>query len=103
MSRFQDRCRGAEFSRRTLGQHEVVDVVGEIGLENEAEFEAVLLDAGADNRPVIVDLTNCTHLDSCGLGKLAEARQAGTDITVRAQPQIARLFGIVGLGSMLEP
>ncbi|WP_199440164.1 STAS domain-containing protein [Umezawaea beigongshangensis] len=69
----------------------VVAVVGEIDLDNVAEIEQHLdaaLAAGTTPRAVVLDLTDVSYVDSCGLNLMVRAHQhcgaAGTSLRVVA-------------------
>lgn len=91
-------------SERLADETRVVSVVGELDLYTAPEFErALALNGGASGR-VVVDLSECTFIDSTGLGILVEAnRQIGGNalLIVAAGPEVLRAFEVSGLAGRL--
>jgi anti-sigma B factor antagonist len=94
---------GIEF--RASSQHlgdgtRVVAVAGEVDLYTAPEFERALeLNGGAGGR-VVVDLSECTFLDSTGLGILVQAnRHNGGNglLVVAGGVEVLRAFQVTGL------
>jgi anti-sigma B factor antagonist len=56
----------------------VISVVGERDLYTAPQLEGELATAARDGGTVIVDLTDCTFIDSTALGILANARKRST-------------------------
>ena len=56
--------------REGIDQDEVLHVVGEVDMSTAPAFEAALKSAATFGKPVIVDFTECTYLDSSGLSVL---------------------------------
>jgi anti-sigma B factor antagonist len=83
----------------------VLRVFGELDLVTCPRLEEALASIGPVTR-VIVDLTRCTLLDSCGVRTLVEAqrdataRERGIDV-VTADPNILRVFEITNVNTML--
>lgn len=74
---------------------DTLHVFGEIDLSTEREFEAMIDQAAEQPRPLTVDLTACTYLDSCALHVLQRA-SARYDISVLAAEHstVQRVFDI---------
>ena len=60
---------------RDEGQALVVALAGEVDLETSPDARKVLLEAVAQNRPVLVDLSGVDYIDSSGVASLIEALQ----------------------------
>jgi anti-sigma B factor antagonist len=97
--------RAADFRLEVEHEHDasIVAVIGDVDLYSAPELReqlATLVDAGTDR--VVVDLTECTFLDSMGLGVLVGAkkrmveRDGRIDLVVPT-PQIRRIFEITML------
>jgi anti-sigma B factor antagonist len=86
----------------------VVRVIGELDLATVPALEQAFLGVGDDPAAeVIVDLTGCTFLDSCGLRALLAARERLERSNRRlalalCAPAVARVFQITGLGELFE-
>lgn len=75
----------------------VVRVEGELDLASAASFEEALGSA-MDNPRVIVDLDDCTFLDSSGVGAIAAAARTHPEISIVASdPSILRVLEITAL------
>jgi anti-anti-sigma factor len=95
--------RGA-FIRQSSDAGEIIHVFGEVDMVNESEFRESILKAADRDCPIVVDLTKCTFFCSSGLHvlfDLSNGRLAGS-LSVRVSRQIARLFEVVGLTSLIE-
>jgi anti-sigma B factor antagonist len=86
----------------------VVNVAGELDVATVPELERVLGEvAESDSRSLIVDLSDCSFIDSSGLGALVSARER----TLRAEggsfgvccpdAQVRRLLEITGLDTAM--
>jgi anti-anti-sigma factor len=96
--RFQASC------ERVADQTCIVRVRGELDLYTAPEFERALeLDGAADGR-VVVDLSECTFIDSSGLGILvaADRRTSGNGLLIVASGiEVLRAFEVSGLDQHL--
>jgi len=92
--------------RDPLDRTTVVQVSGELDLPNSGRFEAALCEAVA--RPgerLMIDLSDCSFMDSIAVGSLIRARRAldrdgdgGPPMVVVANcPSILRLLGLSGI------
>ena len=87
--------------RREQG-YAIVTAVGEIDIATVTWLRPRLFDLADTGRPLVVDLDQVSFIDSAGLGALvgtakhAAASDGGLSV-VCAQPQIRRLFRLVGL------
>ena len=81
----------------------VVRVEGEVDPHNADSLQQTVRDVlGADGGQVIIDLEDCTYIDSAGLAALfaltSKARQKGGRVAaVRPRAQILHLFQLVRL------
>lgn len=58
----------------------VVRLAGDVDLEHTPEVRKTLLDAVAERRDVLVDMSEVTYIDSSGIASLIEALQAARSI-----------------------
>jgi len=81
--------------------HVVITVAGEVDLATAPELAAALDEVGADDGPIVVDLTEVGFLDSSGLNVLLQARErlgGGTSVRlVATRPAILRVLAVTGL------
>ena len=80
-------------------------VRGDLDLATAPRFEDALLDAGLDQR-LVVDLSECTFLDSSAVRVLVaaarDAQAAGGELSlVTPHPGVLRILQISGVDSML--
>lgn len=61
---------------RDSGGHIVVAFEGDVDLETSPAARKVLLDCVGRKRPVVVDMSRVTYIDSSGVASLVEAFQA---------------------------
>jgi anti-sigma B factor antagonist len=88
----------------TLAGAAVVYVSGELDLATAPRLEQVLRELGAD--PVVVDLSECTFLDSAGMGVLLGSARAlgdaGRSLRVAtADPRILRVLEITAVNTLI--
>ncbi|HZO93632.1 MAG TPA: STAS domain-containing protein [Candidatus Baltobacteraceae bacterium] len=82
-----------------MGPRQEVVLQGEIDI-HDADRLRTLFDACAQGKPVLVDLSRVTYLDSTALNELARLRRRCDDVAiVVASPQIERILEIVGFTS----
>jgi anti-sigma B factor antagonist len=87
-------------SERLADETQVVSIVGELDLYTAPQFEQALALNGSEPSRVVVDLSECTFIDSTGLGILLKAdRHIGRDalLIVAAGPEVLRAFEVSGL------
>jgi anti-sigma B factor antagonist len=83
-----------------------LELSGELDLASEAEFKRALDDA-VRTRPagIVLDLSDLSFLDSCGLRSLLEAQrrceQLGCALTLIAGDPARRLFELTGVAERL--
>jgi anti-anti-sigma factor len=93
----------AAFVQDSTGDAEVVHVCGEIDVSNELEFHESIDRASVPGRPIVIDLTKCTHIGSGGFHVIADCRDAAkTEISIVAPLRIARLLPLLGLSDLLH-
>ena len=91
-------------SERVAEDTRVVTVRGELDLYTAPEFERALGLNGAANGRVVVDLTDCTFIDSTGLGILiaADRHSGGNGLLIVARGhEVLRAFEVSGLDGPL--
>jgi anti-anti-sigma factor len=85
----------------TLDGLAVVHVDGEFDLAGFERFEEVLSDA-ATSEHVVIDLGDCTFLDSAGVRAIAAAvREADRVSIVASDPAIVRVLEITALNTIV--
>jgi anti-sigma B factor antagonist len=88
----------------------VIELLGDIDLDSSPAARKVLLDAVERSRPVFVDLSAVTYIDSSGIASLIEAFQRARKVGVPfmltevAEPvrrvlALARLDGVLPIGA----
>lgn len=85
----------------------MIAVSGELDIHTAPDLTEVLSPALAAGRPVVVDLTDVTFMDSSGLSvfvtALKRTREAGTSLgLVIAEPRVMRVFSITGIDTLIE-
>jgi anti-sigma B factor antagonist len=100
----------ALFTARTSaeGGRVVVALTGECDLAGRDEMETVLLTAVESGKPVRVDLTGVTFLDSSGIHTLVTAyhaaRRTGGRLTIaNARGSVATVLDMTGVATLLSP
>lgn len=91
-------CRGrqAAFVHDSRQDVNSLHVIGDIDLANAADFEAALTRLSPSRRPIKIDLTCCTYMDSSALNVLLEANKRFSFGVVAAQGSIAqRVFTVM--------
>ena len=90
--------------RESIGRDEVLHVVGEVDISSAPAFEAALNSAATFGKPVVVDLTECTYLDSSGLSALVRAMKryhVPFRAVVTENSNIARVLDIVDFSQFI--
>lgn len=87
---------------RESGGHTVVAFEGDVDLETSPAARKVLLDCVALRRPVVVDMSRVSYIDSSGVASLVEAfqkaRKAGLGFALAAVSDTAmRVFRLARL------
>ena len=91
-------------SERLADETQVVSVAGELDVHTAPEFEDALALNGSEPGRVVVDLSECTFIDSTGLAILIKAdRHIGRNalLIVAAGPEVLRAFEVSGLDRRL--
>ncbi len=79
-----------------MGPRQELVLEGEIDI-HDAERMRTLFDACVDGKPILVDLSRVTYMDSTALNELARLRRRCDDVVlVVNSPQIERIIEIVG-------
>ncbi len=82
--------------------HAVVAVAGEVDLETAPELERRLVEVLERGTPVIVDLDECTYMDSSGFRTLHRAAGLGRIVLVLSPgASLARVVRLAGLGELI--
>jgi len=101
--RSADRANGYEgfdVTREEFAERIVVRVAGEIDMATALELRSALSPDGG--RPIVIDLTETTFVDSSGLNALVAAWHSGTVAGVRhPTPPVMRAIQIAGLDQVL--
>ena len=89
------------------GNSVVLALRGEVDLQRRDEVADTAIKHLEQARPVVLDLSRVTFIDSSGLGALIRARQAATRLggsfSIRgATGPVARVLAITGLGESLS-
>lgn len=94
----------AAFIRETTAAADVIHVYGDVDHANADAFEIAIGRPHMVGRPLLVNLTLCTYLDSSGLSIMIRARRRfGSDfrILVNDNKNIERLLRISSLEDIL--
>lgn len=95
-------------TKSVLKNVHVLAVSGEIDLAAEQSFElalTVVLDG--THEPLVIDLSDLTYIDSCGLSVLTRAKQRAIERGVRlyivlSHPHIQKLFALVNFHKLFQ-
>lgn len=79
-------------------------VIGDIDLSTVPTFRTFLSDVCRDGRPVVIDLSGCTFLDSLGIGLLlGGARRASAGLSiVGAVGSVRSVLSLTGADRLVE-
>ena len=85
----------------------VVHCIGQVDIDSWSEFSAAVRALIPEGKPIRVDLTNVTRLDSTGIGAFvsvwASARRRGCDLKyINPNKRVEDVIRITGLLGMLE-
>jgi len=79
-----------------------VTIRGEVDLETAPELERRLVEVAERGLPVIVDLGECTYMDSSGFRTLHQvAALARIVLVVPPEAFLARVVGLAGMGEVI--
>jgi anti-sigma B factor antagonist len=97
----------ATFTTELVEDCTVVTATGDIDVYNAPELRAVLADASATKRRLVIDLRRVTFMDSSALGVLVgtlkRARSNGGSMRlIRPADRLFRLFQITGLTQVFD-
>lgn len=91
--------------RESVNKDEVLHVVGEVDMSSAPAFEAALKSAATFGKPVVIDLRECTYLDSSGLSVLVRTMKR-YHVPFRAivleGSSVERVFNIVDFSQFLQ-
>lgn len=90
----------------TIGEYTVLDVAGEIDLATAPQFEEQVANVAGD-KPLVVDMSNVTFMDSTGLrvliGAHERAEESGGRLSiVAADGPVTKLLNITGVAEWLN-
>ena len=96
----------AKFQLAAAANVATVMVIGEIDLSVCDELQSVVDDALAQYPTVLVDLAECTYMDSSGLrvliGAVGAATKAGRSVTaVHPTPEVRRVMALADVAEIL--
>jgi anti-sigma B factor antagonist len=77
------------YAVRTDGGYAVVELTGDVDLSCSPDARATILSCLTSNRPVLVDLSRVTYIDSSGVASLVEGYQTAKKKGLK--------FGLVGV------
>jgi anti-sigma B factor antagonist len=97
----------------TIGESSIVTLTGDVDLRHSPTLRKALMELMFDRRPVVVDLSGVTYVDSSGIAGLVEAyqmaRKNGTTFAlaaisdpVRRVLQLARLDRVFTITDTVE-
>jgi anti-anti-sigma factor len=88
----------ATFVSQSLDDSESIQVSGEIDVANAAEFEESVLRASRVGKPVRIDLTRCTYIDSNAVNVLVKLHETPElRLVATSGSVVQRVFDIVGI------
>ncbi len=94
---------GGAFVHDDTAEINVVHVVGDVDIANSKQFEEMLMKGDA-GRGLVVNLTECSYIDSTGLSVLVRAkRRLGDAFSVIAHPEgmVRRILELTQLWKVL--
>jgi len=103
ISNHRNHASGALVHER-LGDADVIHVLGEADLSTAAEFEAACVASARQQRDLVVDLWDCTYLDSSILAvivRLHKRYEPHFSIVLNSSGIVQRIMKISGLDALL--
>jgi len=91
------------FHYDSSGDEAIVSAVGEVDLANVSSFETLLKKAALTRKPVRIDLTHCTYLDSSLINSIMNV-VSKTNVLLRITVKTAtvrRVLEIVGMDKVV--
>ena len=91
------------FQYDSSGDEVIVSAIGEVDLANVSMFDSMLHRASLTGKPIRIDLTHCTYLDSTFINAIVNAVSTihvAFRITVKTTT-IRRIFEIVGMDKIV--
>ena len=86
----------------TLDGRSIVRVSGELDLASAADLEDALVAAGPAAAHVVIDLSDCTFLDSTSMRVIATTVRAADRVSIVAtDPRILRVLEITAMDTMV--
>jgi anti-sigma B factor antagonist len=89
-------------SRETVGEWTLLQLEGELEVDNAPELRAILVEEMERNRLILLDLGRVLYIDSTGLGIMVGVmkhlhRIGGELRLICGQPRILKVFEVTGL------
>jgi anti-sigma B factor antagonist len=105
-SRAPDAGRRFAIERSTRAEGQVISAVGELDASAVPTLEEAIAGSVEVGRPLILDLSRLSFIDSCGLWAITttftSCRQRGVDLSLRPGPeQVQHVFEVTGLSDVL--
>src|ERR1700674_1543606 len=94
----------AAFDRISLEDQELIKVRGEIDLCNGPLFRNAIAEAAQAGRPVVIDMTGCTYLDSYCVNTLlqiAERPHLAVRVIAASGSAAQRIFELTGISRVV--
>lgn len=86
----------AVFIRHTLDGEEALHVYGEVDMAREGDLREAIEDVARGNKPILIDLTCCTYMDSRAFHVLQKANTKWRlRVLVAAGSAVQRIFEIL--------
>lgn len=86
----------------TIDGRIVVRVIGELDMATLPSFEEVLSSVPSES-DVVIDLSECTFLDSSGIGAITQAMARTARLSIVAsEPSMVRVLEITALDTMVD-
>ena len=96
---------GCAFIHESIDKAEIVHVFGEVDIATSPQLESILLTSVRIGKRIIVDLAECSYIDSTVISSLLRAQRALGDhlrIVVAEAGGVARVLSITGVTQVLR-
>ncbi len=93
----------AVFIRDSRDDVEALHVYGEVDMARESDFEKAIEDVAGLKKPILIDLTYCTYVDSRAIHVLQKAStKYQLRVRVASDSAVQRIFEILHAGEFLN-